>query len=202
MILGGDGKGQDFTPLAQPVQRFVRAVVLIGRDAPAIQAVLQDGGVPLLSAASMEEAVTLAAQQAQSGDAVLMFETGHFASLWNKLATRLGLKSEFLGLPGVEGWRQGVKADMIETRLKADTAHSIKAVCVVHNETSTGVTSDIAAVRRAIDNAKHPALLMVDTISGLASADYRHDEWGRDAGDQQNRLLSLHPQHQPDVRLE
>ena len=127
-----------------------------------------------------------------AGDHVLMFETGHFASLWNKLATRLGLKSEFLGLPGVEGWRQGVKADMIETRLKADTAHSIKAVCVVHNETSTGVTSDIAAVRRAIDNAKHPALLMVDTISGLASADYRHDEWGVDvtvSGSQKGLML-------------
>ena len=116
-----------------------------------------------------------------AGDHVLMFETGHFAALWQKLATRLGIKSEFLGLPGVEGWRQGIQADMIETRLKADTGHSIKAVCVVHNETSTGVTSDIAAVRRAMDNAKHPALLLVDTISGLASADYRHDEWGVDA---------------------
>jgi len=127
-----------------------------------------------------------------AGDAVLMFETGHFAALWQKLATRLGLKSEFVGLPGVEGWRQGIQADMIETRLKADTGHSIKAVCVVHNETSTGVTSDIAAVRRAMDNAKHPALLVVDTISGLASADYRHDEWGVDvtvSGSQKGLML-------------
>ena len=127
-----------------------------------------------------------------AGDAVLMFETGHFAALWQKLATRLGLKSEFLGLPGVEGWRHGIQAEMIETRLKADSGHTIKAVCVVHNETSTGVTSDIAAVRRAMDNAKHPALLLVDTISGLASADYRHDEWGVDvtvSGSQKGLML-------------
>ena len=126
------------------------------------------------------------------GDHVLMYETGHFAFLWNKLATRLGIKTEVLGMAGVEGWRHGVDADMIEQRLKSDAAHSIKAVCVVHNETSTGVTSDIAAVRRAIDNAKHPALLLVDTISGLASADYRHDEWGVDvsiSGSQKGLML-------------
>jgi alanine-glyoxylate transaminase/serine-glyoxylate transaminase/serine-pyruvate transaminase len=126
------------------------------------------------------------------GDQVLMFETGHFASLWNKLATRLGLKTEFLGLPGLEGWRHGVQAGMIEERLKADPQHAIKAVCVVHNETSTGVTSDIAAVRRAIDAAKHPALLLVDSISGLACADYRHDEWGVDvtvSGSQKGLML-------------
>jgi alanine-glyoxylate transaminase/serine-glyoxylate transaminase/serine-pyruvate transaminase len=127
-----------------------------------------------------------------AGDHVLMYETGHFAFLWNKLATRLGIKTEVLGMAGVEGWRHGVNADMIEQRLKADAAHSIKAVCVVHNETSTGVTSDIAAVRRAIDSAKHPALLLVDTISGLASADYRHDEWGVDvtiSGSQKGLML-------------
>jgi alanine-glyoxylate transaminase/serine-glyoxylate transaminase/serine-pyruvate transaminase len=126
------------------------------------------------------------------GDQVLMYETGHFASLWNKMATRLGLKTEFLGLPGIEGWRRGVQADMIEARLKADTAHAIKAVCVVHNETSTGVTSNIPAVRKAIDAAKHPALLMVDTISGLASAEYKHDEWGVDvtiSGSQKGLML-------------
>ena len=125
-------------------------------------------------------------------DHVLMYETGHFAFLWNKLAQQLGLKSEVLSLPGLEGWRNGVQADLIEQRLKADTAHSIQAVCVVHNETSTGVTSDIAAVRRAIDAAKHPALLLVDTISGLASADYRHDEWGVDvtiSGSQKGLML-------------
>ncbi|VVE45416.1 serine--glyoxylate aminotransferase [Pandoraea pneumonica] len=126
------------------------------------------------------------------GDTVLMFETGHFATLWKKMAENLGLKPEFIGLPGTDGWRQGVKADMIEARLRADTAHGIKAVCVVHNETSTGVTSDIAAVRRAIDAAGHPALLLVDTISGLASADYRHDEWGVDvtvSGSQKGLML-------------
>jgi alanine-glyoxylate transaminase / serine-glyoxylate transaminase / serine-pyruvate transaminase len=126
------------------------------------------------------------------GDHVLMFETGHFATLWKKMAENLGLKPEFLGLPGIEGWRRGVQADMIEKRLREDSAHSIKAVCVVHNETSTGVTSDIAAVRRAIDAVKHPALLLVDTISGLASADYRHDEWGVDvtvSGSQKGLML-------------
>ncbi|MDR5745516.1 aminotransferase class V-fold PLP-dependent enzyme [Caballeronia sp. LZ029] len=127
-----------------------------------------------------------------SGDTVLMYETGHFATLWKKMAENLGLKPEFLGLPGIDGWRRGVQADMIEKRLREDTQGVIKAVCVVHNETSTGVTSDIAAVRRAIDAAKHPALLMVDTISGLASADYRHDEWGVDvtvSGSQKGLML-------------
>ena len=125
-------------------------------------------------------------------DAVLMVETGHFATLWKKMAERLGLEPEFISLPGIEGWRRGVDADAIERRLKADAEHRIRAVCVVHNETSTGVTSDIAAVRRAIDAAKHPALLMVDTISGLASADYRHDEWGVDvtvSGSQKGLML-------------
>ncbi|MFC4521770.1 pyridoxal-phosphate-dependent aminotransferase family protein [Cupriavidus pinatubonensis] len=126
------------------------------------------------------------------GDTVLMFETGHFATLWKKMAEKLGVRPEFLGLPGIEGWRRGVQADMIEARLRQDSGHAIKAVCVVHNETSTGVTSDIAAVRKAIDAAGHPALLMVDTISGLASADYRHDEWGVDvtvSGSQKGLML-------------
>ena len=126
------------------------------------------------------------------GDRVLMFETGHFATLWQKMALRLGLEPEFIGLPGYEGWRHGIQAEMIESRLKEDSSHDIKAVCVVHNETSTGVTSNIAAVRRAIDAAGHPALLIVDTISGLASADYRHDEWGVDvtvSGSQKGLML-------------
>ena len=133
------------------------------------------------------------------GDAVLMFETGHFATLWQKMALRLGLQPEFLSVPGTDsatglpnGWRRGVQADLIEQRLRADTQHRIQAVCVVHNETSTGVTSDIAAVRKAIDAANHPALLMVDTISGLACADYRHDEWGIDvsiSGSQKGLML-------------
>jgi len=133
------------------------------------------------------------------GDAVLMFETGHFASLWQKMATRLGLQAEVLRhqgddplLPHAPGWRQGVQADLIEARLRQDSAHQIRAVCVVHNETSTGVTSDIAAVRRAIDAAGHPALLLVDSISGLASAEYRHDDWGVDvtvSGSQKGLML-------------
>ena len=131
------------------------------------------------------------------GDPVLMVETGHFAALWNRLAQKLGLQTEVLALPGTElgvpsSWRHGVPAELVEARLRADAQHAIKAVCVVHNETSTGVTSDIAAVRRAIDAAGHPALLMVDTISGLASADYRHDAWGVDvtvAGSQKGLML-------------
>jgi alanine-glyoxylate transaminase/serine-glyoxylate transaminase/serine-pyruvate transaminase len=133
------------------------------------------------------------------GDAVLMFETGHFASLWQKMATRLGLQAEVLRhqgddplLPHAPGWRRGVQADLIEARLRQDSGHQIRAVCVVHNETSTGVTSDIAAVRRAIDAAGHPALLLVDSISGLASAEYRHDDWGVDvtvSGSQKGLML-------------
>ena len=127
-----------------------------------------------------------------AGDHALMVETGHFAALWQKLAARLGLKIEVITYPGAEAWRHGVQASLIEERLKLDTQHSIKAVCVVHNETSTGVTSNIAAVRRAIDAAWHPALLLVDTISGLGSADYRHDEWGVDvsiSGSQKGLML-------------
>ncbi len=133
------------------------------------------------------------------GDHLLMYETGHFAWLWQRLATRLGLKAEIIAKEGTcaqtglpNSWRHGVQADLIEARLKADTAHKIHAVCVVHNETSTGATSDIAAVRRAIDAAKHPALLLVDTISGLACADYQHDAWGVDvtvSGSQKGLML-------------
>ena len=120
------------------------------------------------------------------GDRVLMFETGHFATLWKDMAARLGFKPEFIA----SDWRAG--ADPIEQRLREDRAHAIKAVCVVHNETSTGCVSPIAAIRRAIDAAGHPALLMVDTISSLASMDYRHDEWGCDvtvAGSQKGLML-------------
>ncbi|MEN5068408.1 pyridoxal-phosphate-dependent aminotransferase family protein [Achromobacter aegrifaciens] len=122
------------------------------------------------------------------GDRVLMVETGHFASLWRKLAGRLGLEVDFL-----EGdWRHPVDAAAIAARLAEDQGRKIKAVCVVHNETSTGVTSDIPAVRAAIDGVAHPALLMVDTISSLGSIDYRHDEWGVDvtvAGSQKGLML-------------
>ena len=122
------------------------------------------------------------------GDRVLMYETGHFATLWCNMARQLGLEVEFM-----EGdWRTGADAARIEARLAEDTAHSIKAVAVVHNETSTGVTSRIGEVRKAIDNSAHPALLLVDTISSLASIDYRHDEWGVDVtvgGSQKGLML-------------
>ncbi|HET7365108.1 MAG TPA: aminotransferase class V-fold PLP-dependent enzyme [Burkholderiales bacterium] len=122
------------------------------------------------------------------GDRVLMYETGHFATLWHKMAARLGLEVEFIA----GDWRHGADPAAIEKHLRADSAKRIKAVCVVHNETSTGVTSRIADVRRAIDAAGHPALYMVDTISSLASIDYRHDEWGVDvtvAGSQKGLML-------------
>lgn len=122
------------------------------------------------------------------GDAVLMCETGHFASLWKRMAERLGLAVEFI--PG--DWRRGVDAAAIEARLAADRDRRFRAVCVVHNETSTGVTSRIDEVRHAIDRAGHPALLMVDTISSLGSIDYRHDAWGVDvtvAGSQKGLML-------------
>ena len=123
-----------------------------------------------------------------AGDRVLMAETGQFASLWRRLAGRLGLEVEFL--PG--DWRRGADARAIEARLAADRGHSIRAVCVVHNETSTGAVTQVPAVRAAIDRARHPALLMVDTISSLASIDYRMDEWGVDvtvAGSQKGLML-------------
>mgnify|MGYP000276841263 CR=1 FL=1 len=112
----------------------------------------------------------------QEGDLVLMVETGHFATLWHKMATKLGLETEFLATD----WRRGVDPQAVEDRLRADTGGKIKAVCVVHNETSTGSTSAIAAVRAAIDAVGHDALYLVDTISSLASIDFRHDEWGVD----------------------
>ena len=110
------------------------------------------------------------------GDRVLMFETGHFATLWSNMARRLGLDVDFV--PG--DWRHGVDPATLEAKLKEDGRRAVKAVAVVHNETSTGCTSRIDEVRRAIDRAGHPALLFVDTISSLASIDYRHDEWGVD----------------------
>jgi len=110
------------------------------------------------------------------GDKVLMVETGQFAALWKKMAEKLGLKTEF----STTDWRTGVDPNQVEARLREDNNHEIKAVCFLHNETSTGCLSPVHEVRKAIDKAKHPALLMVDTISSLASTDYRHDEWGVD----------------------
>ncbi len=122
------------------------------------------------------------------GDRVLMFETGHFATLWRRLAERLGLTVDFV--PG--DWRRGVDPEAVEARLAEDRGHEIKAVGLVHNETSTGVTARVAEIRAAIDRARHPALYMVDTISSLAAIDYRHDEWGVDvtvAGSQKGLML-------------
>ncbi|MGL5113726.1 MAG: pyridoxal-phosphate-dependent aminotransferase family protein [Beijerinckiaceae bacterium] len=122
------------------------------------------------------------------GDSILMYRTGWFATLWHKMADRLGLDAEIID----SDWRRGVDVAAIEARLHDDRAGTIKAVCVVHNETSSGCVTDIAAVRRAIDAAGHSALLMVDTISSVASIDFRHDEWGVDvtvAGSQKGMML-------------
>ena len=122
------------------------------------------------------------------GDHVLMVETGHFAALWRDLAQKFGLVVEYL--PG--DWRHGIDAQLVAGRLSSDRDRAIKAVMCVHNETSTGVTSNIAAVRKAMDEEKHPALLMVDTVSSLASIDYRHDDWGVDVtigGSQKGLML-------------
>jgi alanine-glyoxylate transaminase / serine-glyoxylate transaminase / serine-pyruvate transaminase len=124
------------------------------------------------------------------GDRVLCFETGHFATLWREMARSLGLAVDGDFVPG--DWRHGADPDVLSERLAADTEGDIKAVCVVHNETSTGVASRIADIRRAIDEAGHPALLLVDTVSSLGSIDYRHDEWGVDvtvAGSQKGLML-------------
>jgi alanine-glyoxylate transaminase/serine-glyoxylate transaminase/serine-pyruvate transaminase len=125
-------------------------------------------------------------------DKVLFYETGHFANLWRALAKRLGIDVEVIGKEGHDTWRWGVDASVIEERLRKDTQHEIKAVCVVHNETSTGMTSNILAVRKAIDAAKHPALLLVDSVSGIGSADFEHDAWGADvtiSGSQKGLML-------------
>jgi alanine-glyoxylate transaminase/serine-glyoxylate transaminase/serine-pyruvate transaminase len=122
------------------------------------------------------------------GDKVLCFETGHFSTLWQEMARGFGLEVDFV--PG--DWRHGADPGVVAEKLTADTAHTIKAVCVVHNETSTGVTSRVADVRAAMDAAEHPALLLVDTISSLGSIDYRHDDWGVDvtvAGSQKGLML-------------
>ncbi len=123
-----------------------------------------------------------------AGDRVIMFETGQFAALWHKMATKLGIVAELIPTD----WRRGADAATLEAKLREDKAHTIKAVCVVHNETSTGATSRIPLIRKAIDAANHPALLLVDTISSLGSIDYRHDEWGVDvtiAGSQKGLML-------------
>jgi alanine-glyoxylate transaminase/serine-glyoxylate transaminase/serine-pyruvate transaminase len=122
------------------------------------------------------------------GDKVLMYETGQFATLWNAMAKRLGLVTDFIP----SDWRTGVDPQKIEEKLREDKGHAIKAVCIVHHETSGGLLTDVAAIRKVMDDCAHPALLLVDTVSGLGSADLRHDEWGIDvtvAGSQKGLML-------------
>ena len=123
-----------------------------------------------------------------AGDKILMFETGHFSTLWWDIAQKFKIEVDF-----VKGdWRTGVDPNIVEQKLKEDKEKKIKAVCAVHNETSTGVTSRIGKIRKAMDNAEHPALLFVDTISSLGSIDYRHEEWKVDVtvgGSQKGLLL-------------
>jgi alanine-glyoxylate transaminase/serine-glyoxylate transaminase/serine-pyruvate transaminase len=159
-----DHRGPDFSTLTHEVLRAVRPV--FGTEGPVV--IYPSSGTGAWEAALVN---TLS-----PGDRVLAFETGHFATLWRDMAANLGLEVDFI--PG--DWRHGVDPDAIAERLAEDKAHAVKAVCVVHNETSTGVTSRIAQVRQAIDAAGHPALLLVDTVSSLGSIDYRHDEWGVD----------------------
>ncbi|HEY1327199.1 MAG TPA: aminotransferase class V-fold PLP-dependent enzyme [Casimicrobiaceae bacterium] len=171
-----DHRGPEFADLAKSVLAGMKKVFRTGGDV----VIYPSSGTGAWEAALVN---TLS-----PGDRVLMAETGHFAALWKRLAERLSLIVDFL--PG--DWRHGVDPAAIEARLRADRAHAIRAVCVVHNETSTGVTSRIADVRAAIDRAEHPALFMVDTISSLASIDYRHDEWGVDVtvgGSQKGLML-------------
>src|SRR5678816_1188215 len=159
-----DHRGPEFARLATEIFDGLGAV--FGTRSPVI--VFPSSGTGAWEAAIVN---TL-----RPGDRVLMFETGHFATLWKKMAERLGLAVDFV--PG--DWRRGVDPQVVETRLAEDRAGAVKAVMVVHNETSTGATSRIPLVRQAIDRARHGALLMVDTISALGSIDYRHAEWGVD----------------------
>ena len=171
-----DHRGPEFQKLGQRVLAGIKSV--FKTDGPVII-------YPASGTGAWEAAL---ANSMSPGDQILMYESGHFAFLWQRLALKLGLEPEFIA----SDWRHGVDPARIEERLRQDGGHKIKAVCVVHNETSTGATSDIRAVRKAIDAVGHPALLMVDTISGLASADYRHDEWGVDvtvSGSQKGLML-------------
>jgi alanine-glyoxylate transaminase/serine-glyoxylate transaminase/serine-pyruvate transaminase len=171
-----DHRGPDFAELGKEV-------------VAGMQRVLQTRGTVVIYPSSGTGAWEAALVNTLSpGDRVLMIETGHFATLWRQMAGRLGLDIDFV--PG--DWRHGVDPAQLAEQLAADREHRIKAVCIVHNETSTGVTSRIPEIRAAIDEARHPALFMVDTISSLASIDYRHDEWGVDvtvAGSQKGLML-------------
>ncbi len=159
-----DHRGPQFARLAAEILDGLRPV--FGTKGPVI--IFPSSGTGAWEAAIVN---TL-----KPGDKVLMFETGHFATLWKKMSERLGLSVDFV--PG--DWRHGVDPGVVESKLREDRQGAVKAVMVVHNETSTGVTSRIPLIRQAIDRARHGALLMVDTISSLASIDYRHAEWGVD----------------------
>jgi alanine-glyoxylate transaminase/serine-glyoxylate transaminase/serine-pyruvate transaminase len=172
-----DHRGPEFAQLGKTVLAGLKRIFKTTQDEVVIY--------PASGTGAWEAAL---ANTLSPGDRVLMYETGHFATLWKTMATKLGLEPEFI--PG--DWRHGADPEAIEKALRADSGKRIKAVCVVHNETSTGVASRIAEVRRAIDAAGHPALFLVDTISSLASIDYRHDEWGVDvtvAGSQKGLML-------------
>jgi alanine-glyoxylate transaminase / serine-glyoxylate transaminase / serine-pyruvate transaminase len=171
-----DHRGPEFAALAREVLSQIRAI--FKTEQPVI--IYPSSGTGAWEAALVN---TLS-----PGDPVLMAETGHFATLWREMAERLGVEPEFI--PG--DWRHGADPAAIEARLAQDRSHRIKAVCVVHNETSTGVASRIPDIRQAIDRVGHPALFMVDTISSLASIDYHHDEWGVDVtvgGSQKGLML-------------
>ena len=171
-----DHRGPEFAELGKEILATVRPV--FGTGSPV-----------LIYPASGSGAWEAALSNAMSpGSRVLMCETGHFAALWQQIAQRLGLETTMLDTD----WRHGADPAAIEAELASDKAHDIQSVCVVHNETSTGVVSDITAIRKAMDAANHPALLMVDTISSLGSIDYRMDEWGVDvtiAGSQKGLML-------------
>lgn len=156
---------------------------------PKVRRVFQTEGALVVYAASGTGAWESALMNTLSpGDAVIMVRTGWFAALWEEMASKLGLELIFIDTD----WRRGAQASAVGDALSRDRAHRIKAVCVVHNETSTGTLSDIPAVRAAMDATGHPALLMVDSISGLASATYRHDDWGVDvtiAGSQKGLMM-------------
>ena len=171
-----DHRGPEFAALGKEVLEAVKAP--FGTTQPVVI-------YPASGTGAWEAALT---NTLSPGDRVLCFETGHFATLWQEMAGKLGLEVEFV--PG--DWRHGVPPEAVQERLSADTGHEIKALMVVHNETSTGVTSRVGEIREAIDAAAHPALYLVDTISSLGSIDYRHDEWKVDvtiSGSQKGLML-------------
>ena len=171
-----DHRGEEFFSLAKKCLSGIKEIFKTGNDVIIY---------PASGTGAWEAALV---NTLSPGDTVLMVETGHFASLWVKLATRLGINTELIET----NWRRGADTEKIAERLSSDKTGEIKAVCVVHNETSTGVTSRIGEIRKAMDNADHPALLFVDTISSLGSIDYRHEEWKVDVtvgGSQKGLLL-------------